>query len=138
MKKYNYYNGHLRNYAKEHRKGMTKSEACLWKFVLSRQQMMGYKFRRQRPILRYIADFACLRLKLIIEVDGGYHSAPHVQERDRLRDETLASLGYTTLRFSNRDVLERIDVVYGIIAEWIVENGGCPPPSPRQRGIKKR
>ena len=48
---------------------MTKAEVFIWKHIL-RASMMGYKFRRQRPALNYIAYFMCTELKLIIEVDG--------------------------------------------------------------------
>lgn len=52
---------------------MTKAEACLWKYVLSSGKLKGYKFKRQRPVLQYIADFMCPDLMLIIEVDGITH-----------------------------------------------------------------
>lgn len=78
---------------------------------------MGYSFLRQRPILRYIADFMCKDLKLIIEVDGGYH-----QERiaeDQQRDKDLLEHGYTTLRFTNEEVLEDLNAVEDRIRAWI-------------------
>ena len=49
---------------------MTKAEACLWKYVLRASRMKGYGFRRQRPIMNYIADFMCKELMLVIEVDA--------------------------------------------------------------------
>ena len=52
---------------------MTKAEACLWKYVLRAGQLKSYQFRRQRPILNYVADFMCMELMLIIEVDGITH-----------------------------------------------------------------
>jgi len=52
-----HYNKNLQAYANQLRKNMTKGEACLWKYVLSKKQMKGYQFRRQRPVLNYIADF---------------------------------------------------------------------------------
>ena len=67
------YNYKLKVYAKENRQNMSKSEASLWKYVLSNSVMMGYKFQRQRPILNYIADFFCKELMLVIEVDGMSH-----------------------------------------------------------------
>jgi len=72
--KYNYsnhnYNKNLQPYANKLRKEMTKAEACLWKYVLKAKQLRGYQFRRQRPALNYIADFVCMELMLIIEVDA--------------------------------------------------------------------
>ena len=95
--------------------------------------MKGYQFRRQRPIEWYIADFVCLPLKLIIEVDGLSHENAIQQEKDKVRDKKLQSLGFTTLRFSAWTVLNRMEEVSMIISEWIEKNGNCPPPGPRQR-----
>ena len=80
---------------------MTKSEVCMWKYVLSRGQMMGYKFQRQRPIKSYIIDFICLPLKLTIEVDGITQENEDIEILDKLRDKELRDLGFTTLRFSS-------------------------------------
>jgi len=56
------YNKKLQPFANKLRKEMTKTEACLWKYALRASQMKGYQFRRQRPVLRYIADFLCKEL----------------------------------------------------------------------------
>jgi very-short-patch-repair endonuclease len=61
---------------------MTKAEACLWKYVLKAGGMKGLAFRRQRPVLHYIADFMCKELQLIIEVDGITHTYEEVAEKD--------------------------------------------------------
>ena len=82
--------------------------------------MMGYPFRRQRPIDNYIADFVCLPINLIIEVDGFTHDEED-DLKDRIRDEKLKELGFTTFRFSSWEVLNRIDDVSMIIGEWIRE-----------------
>lgn len=65
-----FYNRNLQPNANRLRKEMTKAEACLWKYVLRAGKMKGYGFRRQRPVLSYIADFMCKELMLIIEVDA--------------------------------------------------------------------
>ena len=52
----------------------------------------------------YYADISIPSLKLIIEVDGGYHNTPEQKEKDRKRDEDFKSIGYTTLRFKNEEV----------------------------------
>lgn len=59
------YNPHLQPYAFSLRKQMTKAEACIWKFVLKARKLRGFPFRRQRPVLDYIADFMCMELMLI-------------------------------------------------------------------------
>jgi very-short-patch-repair endonuclease len=75
MKKYenHLYNKTLQPYANRLRKEMTKAEACLWKYVLRAKKRGGFQFRRQRPVLNYIADFMCMELMLIIELDGITH-----------------------------------------------------------------
>ena len=69
------YNKRLQPFASKLRKEMTKAEACLWKYALRAGQMKGYQFRRQRPVLNYIADFMCKELRLVIEVDGITHDS---------------------------------------------------------------
>ena len=90
---------------------MTKAEACLWKYALSKRQMLGSGFRRQRPIDNYIVDFVCLELKLIIEVDGYSHQISENDAKDRIRQDRLESLGYTVLRFKDEEVLNSMNQV---------------------------
>lgn len=133
----NHYNKRLQPYANRLRKRMTKAEACLWKYALRARQMKGYQFRRQRPVLHYIADFACLDLKLVIEVDGSSHDTPEQAAKDRRRDEDLQSAGFTVLRFSNWEVLNRMSDVATEIGEWIEAHATVPPPGPRKRGARR-
>jgi very-short-patch-repair endonuclease len=93
---------------------MTEAERRVWR-ILRSQQIQGFKFRRQVPIGRYIADFACHEARIIVEVDGGQHdpSSPHEAERSAV----LRSEGYRVLRFWNNDVLANLDGVHAIIAE---------------------
>ena len=65
----------------------------------------GYKFRRQHPIGSYYADFACDRLRLVIEIDGGVHSRDDVILNDFYRQQAIEALGWTVLRFTNDQVL---------------------------------
>jgi len=98
-----------------------KSAAAMWKYVLKGKMMLGYQFRRERPILNYIADFACLELLLVIEVDGITHDNPKQQARDAQRTKELEAVGFTVLRFSSWEVLRQINEVSNAIAEWIQE-----------------
>ena len=81
---------------------MTASERTLWDAL--RRDLDSYKFRRQHPIGDYIADFLCLRLKLVIEVDGAYHSEPQQQQEDLWRTEFLQDKDYKVIRFTNEEV----------------------------------
>ncbi len=120
--------------AKANRSTMTKAEACLWKYVLRARKMKGYQFRRQRPVLNYIADFMCKELKLIIEVDGITHHYPDTQLNDRIKQKELENSGLTVLRFEDDDVLTAIDSVTSEIEEWIEKYELYHPLHPRQRG----
>ncbi len=90
---------------------MTKAEACLWKYVLSRRKLNGKQFRRQRPIDRYVVDFVCLPLKLIVEVDGISHTYDEVVESDETRQLRLEELGFRVIRFTDEEVLTVINRV---------------------------
>ena len=83
--------------------------------------MKGYTFKRQRPILNYIADFACLELFLVIEIDGITHESEEVMEKDRQKEQALQAVGFTVLRFTNWEVLHRVELVSTTISEWIEE-----------------
>ncbi len=98
---------------------MTKAEACLWKYALSKRQMLGQQFRRQRPIHHYIVDFICLPLGLIIEVDGYSHQIPENEAKDRQRQNELETLGFTIVRFTDDAVLKNINKVREVIEGWI-------------------
>ena len=76
---------------------MTRAEACLWKYALKSKKLKGYTFRRQRPVLKYIADFMCLDLKLVIEVDGGTHLEAVTIAKDKVKQKDLEEAGYTVL-----------------------------------------
>jgi very-short-patch-repair endonuclease len=94
--------------AKRLRREMTDAERLLWS-KLRRKQMNGRHFRSQVPVPPYIADFACIELGLIVEVDGGQHNID--QARDARRTAWLESKGYRVLRFWNNEVLQNLDGV---------------------------
>ncbi len=114
-----FYNKNLQPFANRLRKEMTKAEACLWKYVLRAGKMKGYGFRRQRPVLRYIADFMCKELMLIIEVDGSIHEIEEARKNDEQRQKALEEAGFTVLRFTNEEVLTNIQWVSGYLEDWI-------------------
>ena len=114
-----HYNKKLQPFANELRKQMTKAEACLWKYVLKANQLKGYSFRRQRPVLNYIADFMCKDLMLVIEVDGITHHSETAIKKDMKRQRELEEAGFTVLRFTDDEVLNHIHDVYAFLEEWI-------------------
>ncbi len=97
--------GRKLKFAKQLRKDMTDAEKKLW-YALRDRRFENFKFRRQVPIGKYIADFVCQDCKLIVEVDGSQHEG---SEHDRERDAWLTSVGYRVLRFWNIDTFKALD-----------------------------
>ncbi|HZU89931.1 MAG TPA: endonuclease domain-containing protein [Stellaceae bacterium] len=96
--------------------------------MLRSRQMEGYRFRRQVPIGRFIADFVCHEVRLIVEIDGGQHDSAAEPEVRRTR--FLESEGYCVLRFWNNEVLENLDGVHAIIAGYLRRLHPHPNPPP--------
>ena len=97
--------------ARQLRRRGTDAERRLWSRLRNRQ-VGGVKFRRQAPIGAFIADFASVEARLVIEIDGSQHA--DAVEADRLRSDALGDAGYLVLRFWNNDVLGNID---GVVRE---------------------
>ena len=116
-----FYNKKLKNFARSHRGHGTKAEACLWKHALRAKTMKGFSFKRQRPVLNYIADFMCTELKLIIEVDGVTHLWEGAKEKDKQRQINLEKAGFKLIRFTDKEVLTDIGGVMDEIAKTIEE-----------------
>ena len=96
--------------AKRLRSTMTEAEAKLWRH-LDRVPLQGTHFRRQVPIGRYFADFACHQIGLVIELDGYQHAEDEARRYDAERTAFLEANGYQVLRFWNHEVLEALDEV---------------------------
>ena len=75
---------------------------------VARTTNANYKFRRQYPVDRFVADFACIEHRLIIEADGGQH-AENVQDEERTA--WLEKQGWRVLRFWNNDILSNTESV---------------------------
>jgi len=105
----------LEQKAKEMRENMTEAETVLWEALKSKH--IGDKFRRQHIIGNFIADFVCLSKRLVIEVDGGYHTDDTQQGLDEGRAEELKQLGFEVIRFTNEEVLNNLDKVVHQITE---------------------
>lgn len=98
----------LRQIARNNRRNETVAENIMWNQVL-RGKKTGYKFTRQKPLGRFIADFYCAELSLIIEIDGESHIKK--QELDRERDNYLLYCGIRTIRYMNDEVLRDINKI---------------------------
>ena len=99
--------------AKTNRSNMTDAESLLWHYL--RQEQLGVRFRRQHVIGDYIVDFICLKQRLIIEIDGGYHNDIVQQQEDRIRQNWLESMDYKVIRFTNEEVFYNIETVISTI-----------------------
>ena len=107
--------------ARRLRRDMTEAEKRLWRGL--RELGLAVRFRRQHPIGHYVADFACPRAKLVIELDGGQHSIQ--PNADDARTAALARYGYRVIRFWNDDVTGNLPGVLQAISNQIA----WPPPT---------
>jgi very-short-patch-repair endonuclease len=92
------------------RKRLTPQEVKLW-VKLRELKPLGFHFRRQAPIGRYIVDFASFADRIVVEIDGGQHGMPEGAQTDRERDAFLRSQGFKVLRYWNTDVDKNLDGV---------------------------
>jgi very-short-patch-repair endonuclease len=106
------------NRARSLRKAMTEAEKKLW-WMLRGRQLDGWKFRRQHPVGPYVADFACVERRLIVEADGGQHAG---SQSDVQRTAWLEGQGWRVIRFWNNDILGNMEGVMGEILSAL--NGG--------------
>ena len=96
--------------AKQLRERMTPTEVLMWE-ELKNKKFNNYKFRRQHPIQKFIVDFYCHELKLIVELDGKYHHQEKQKNKDLKRTELLEFQGLREIRFSNEEVFKNMDLV---------------------------
>lgn len=98
------------------RRTMPQAEAILWS-RLRRNQLAGFKFRRQYSVERYVLDFYCVQVKLAIELDGDSHGSNDAQQYDAERQAVIEAYGIRFLRFWNNDVFTNIEGVLEAIYE---------------------
>jgi very-short-patch-repair endonuclease len=113
------YNPKLKQFSRDLRKQGQISEAMLWKCLKNKRT--GYVFNRQKPILNYIADFFCSKLKLVIEIDGAAHFSAEAQKRDAERDRQMQAIGLRIIRVRDRDVRDNPERVAESIMEQVKE-----------------
>lgn len=112
------YNKNLKEFSRQLRNDSTLSEVLLWQ-ELRAGQIKGYKFNRQKPLGRYIVDFYCSKLNLVIEVDGDSHHHHDAIVKDAIRQQQLEQLGLSFLRFDDLDVKRNMAVVLQELYDFI-------------------
>ena len=112
-----------KNLAQRLRREMTNAEVVLWS-QLRRNGVPGLRFRRQHPIGPFVADFACVSSKIVVEVDGTNHFGDAQLLHDKQRDAYIRRRGWRVIRVSNEDVYKRLDQVLDFIFR------SAPPPLP--------
>jgi very-short-patch-repair endonuclease len=116
--------------ARRLRRNSTDVERVLWRAL--RERVLPWKFRRQHPIGRRIADFACPAANLVIELDGGQHNEQ--MPADDQRSAELASHGYRVIRFWNNEIIENIDGVLETICRALEASPTSPSLSAPKGG----
>ena len=119
----------LEPYAQKLRDNSTPGEIRLWSKVLRARGFHGYQFNRQFPMGRYIVDFVCRKLKLVVEVDGSSHQFK--QEEDKIRDEYLQSVGYRVLRVAESAVMHDLDNVIRALETYLLPDNQEKPDFPQ-------
>ena len=113
------------DYAKLLRHNQTRAEHRLW-LQLRNKRARDRRFRRQVRLDRYVVDFVCFSLRLILEVDGPSHEL--TPGEDAIRTRRLEEQGYRIIRFSNEQVLRELDSVVetikAVMAEMAANAGG--------------
>ena len=104
--------------AKKLRENLTEAEKKLW-LAVKNNQIEGYKFRRQHPLTIYIADFYCHALKLVIEIDGGYHLEEEQRLIDEQRTKDIQYQGLKVMRFTNEEIMLKFPEVIDKIKMFI-------------------
>ena len=123
-----------RRFAKTLRRRMTDAETILWS-RLRRGQLNGWKFRRQHSVGPYVADFACIDARLIVEVDGATHASEREIAHDKKRSAFLTARGFSIYRVWNTDIYDNLQgVLDGLLAA--LAPLGPSGHSPRKRGEK--
>lgn len=94
---------------------MPTPEVILWNKIRNKQ--LGFKFRRQYSVEKFILDFYCPEKKLAIEIDGDNHFRSKTQEKDIWRQKIIEQYKISFLRFTNKEIMENIEGVLEIISE---------------------
>jgi len=116
-------------FARQQRAEANEFSAHVWELVRNRR-CLKQKFRREHPIPPYTADFCCVELKLIVEIDGQHHLTEEGKEHDLRRDRFPAKKGYQVLRIPGYEVTYDPEKVRSLIEQAIVKRSAAKPPLP--------
>lgn len=130
--KHVFQNGKLKEQRKANRNNPTEAESYLWKHLRKRQ--LGYKFQRQYSVGTFILDFYCSKVRLGIEIDGGYHLNPEQKEYDEYKEIQMKEVDINVLRFKNEEVMNSIEKVIEKINQFLYS---FPTPPFVVRGGKR-
>jgi len=120
-----HYKKYLKPYSQKLRQAGNLSEVLLWNEL--KRDKLGYRFLRQRPIGKFIVDFYCHSLNLVIEIDGGA-SHDYKFKEDKLRQKELELVGIKIIRFTDSNVRYDLEGVVKTISDEILRLAGSPPP----------
>ena len=95
--------------ARRLRKETTITERIFWSRV--RDTQLGFRFRRQHPIGRFVVDFVCLEKRLVVEIDGSQHDETEQKALDEVRTSWLEQEGYQVIRYWAWDVAKDVDQI---------------------------
>jgi len=125
--------------AKLLRKQAPMCERLLWNALSALHEETGIRFRRQHPLPPYFADFACVKARVVIEIDGASHDTGGAQAYDGHRDIELRKRGWLVIRYLNEDVQTNLEgVVLTILQHVRSRLPAHPQPLPRAGGGRKR
>ncbi len=100
------------------RQSQTLCEELAWKYLRNRQ-LLGYKFRRQYSIDRYIIDFYCPELKLAVEIDGASHNSVKQKQKDLVRENYLKEFNVEFIRIKDEELLGNSEKAFLKIEEAV-------------------
>jgi very-short-patch-repair endonuclease len=123
----------MKRHARAMRRNPTRSEGRMWSWLRNRR-FLGYKFRRQVPIGRYIVDFYCAELKMVIELDGTHHRSAGMDEYDDRRTYHLRQGGLHMLRIPNEQLIRDseivVEMIKAAIGQCLRSRENLPPHPP--------
>ena len=92
-------------YKLNHSSKMSYPEKIFYNALVS-SKLSGWEYNYQNSIYSY--DFAFVKEKIDIEIDGGTHLTDKVKQIDKRRDEFSRQQGWNVVRFTSKEVKEDV------------------------------